>query len=50
MYTIGTVLYVRAVNFHTLSFNFLNLKSFVLDLQTMHIFISVIDINITNNI
>lgn len=50
MYTIGKVLYMRAINFHTLSFNFLNFKSFVLELQTIHIFISVIDINSIYNI
>lgn len=48
MYKIGRVLYVRALNFRTLSFKFPKFKSIVRELQTIHIFIFIININITN--
>lgn len=39
MYNIGRVLYMRAVYFDTLLFDFLKLKTFDLELQTMQMFI-----------
>lgn len=44
MYNIGKVLYVSAVHFETLLFDFIKFKTFDLELQTMQMFILIHDI------